>query len=202
MWSTEQLEQLGVTKNVSCMPDLVYAPMEKRELTLPFKDYVVISPSLLIDKYAKNRQEYIDLCNNIIKFLNDYTKLPVVIMPHSTDLFARYLAMKLEGGTCVFPYDATDARQILTNSKFNVCFRMHSALQGLQGGVPCAAIAYSQKYFSQIPHSMIAKPTLDSIAYVVKKYYNCSLPNIYKYSTQLCQQQITKEIKKLIKMIP
>lgn len=196
-WTAIQLLNLGVKDNVSYMPDLVYTRMPDCKVTLPHENYVVISPSLLIDKYANSREEYLDLCRQIIKFLREYTNLPVMVMPHSSDLFARKLAMDIGDGYCVFPHNASEARAVLTKSKFNVCFRMHSALQGLQAGTPCAAIGYSEKYTNQLPSAMLALPKINSIKEVIKQCYH----TVYNIEAGNKQALINKRMIALVKKI-
>lgn len=173
-WSEDQLRDLGVKSNVSYMPDLAYVKMNTCWNTKN-ESYVVFSPSGLWYKYSDTRQNYISESRIIVDVLKAYTKKKVIVMPHSSDDSEMRLAVEIAlstGSELSLPFDATQARQILQNSRFNICYRMHSALQSLQANVPCAVVGYSQKYENIIPKNMLTTHNAFDIGVTVVSNYN------------------------------
>jgi len=199
-WSYMQLESIGVDKNIDCMPDLVYMDMPDVDVTVPNK-YTVLSPSYLWHKYADSEEKYIDLCCNIYFELAYRLHLPVLIMPHSTSQGARVIAGaiadRVGNGKLVIPNNSSEARKILQGSEMNVCFRMHSALQSIQGNANCVAIGYSEKYEELIEESRLAKPYYVDIARKIQFNYG----NTQTSFTDVYQKKIREKLDKLLSQI-
>lgn len=199
-WSMSQLLKIGVKNNVYHMPDLAFVDMPKWDTNIPNEKYIVLSPSLLWEKYCDTKENYIDLCKYIYALARKETQLPVYIMPHSTNLHAQRMALDIANSLnapIYLPENSSDARQFLQHSEFNICFRMHSAMQSVQGGVKYMAIGYSEKYKEQLHSLRLSTPNHFHIVDVFRYSYNHDYVSLTKYFQVIIDNQLKSLLEKI-----
>lgn len=168
-WTKEYLENNLGLSNIKSSSDLAFLqlPQQNNKLQerkilnkyfIDYNKYITIIPSGLYESYCKDKEKYVEVLYEIIKFLRDeYSDKKIVLLPHvlrpksidDRNIIKELENKLLEEKNIIYIYDQIsplEARFILGNGIFTLTGRMHGAINTFQMRKPAISISYSVKY--------------------------------------------------------